>query len=131
MEHSRYFTVEEANEALEHLEPLVKEVLEIRHDLDATGFDLPSQSFVREHTEDDVERVNQKLDRLEEVLEEMHDTGALYKDPSFEKGTLDFPHLMEDDDGGSREVYLCWMEGEEEVGYWHPMDEGMRGRQPL
>ncbi len=130
MEHERYFTVEEANDALESLRPLVQEVLEIRHDLDALGYDLPSRSFVREPDDEDVERVEKKLARLEQVLDEVHETGALYKDPTFEKGTLDFPHLREGKDG-EKEVYLCWMEGEDEVGYWHPVDEGMRGRRPL
>lgn len=130
MEHRRRFTVEEANEALEELRPLVQEVLEIRHDLDALGFDLPSRSFVREPGDGDVERAESLLARLEEVLEEIHSTGALYKDPTFEKGTLDFPHLM-DRDGEEKEVYLCWMEGEEDLAYWHPVDEGMQGRRPL
>lgn len=131
MKHDRQFTVEEANAALEELRPLVKQVLEIRHDLDALGFDLPSQSFVQEPGSDDVERVDALLDDLESLLDEIHDSGALYKDPSFEKGTLDFPHRMTGEDGETEEVYLCWMEGEDEVGYWHPVDEGMRGRQPL
>jgi hypothetical protein len=41
-------------------------------------------------------------------------------------GLLDFPWLREDE-----VVLLCWRLGEEEIGYWHGMDEGYAGRKPL
>jgi hypothetical protein len=28
-------------------------------------------------------------------------------------------------------VLLCWKLGEEEIGYWHGVDEGFAGRKPL
>ncbi len=43
-----------------------------------------------------------------------------------DRGLVDFPSVRED-----REVYLCWEEGEEEIGYWHDEDSGYGGRQPL
>jgi hypothetical protein len=30
-----------------------------------------------------------------------------------------------------REVYLCWLLGEDEVGHWHELDAGFAGRQSL
>jgi hypothetical protein len=30
-----------------------------------------------------------------------------------------------------QEVFLCWELGEDEVGHWHELDSGYRGRQPL
>ena len=30
-----------------------------------------------------------------------------------------------------REVFLCWRLGEPEVSYWHDLDAGFAGRQPL
>ena len=39
---------------------------------------------------------------------------------------MDFPALRE-----GREVYLCWRLGEEEVAFWHELDAGFSGRQPL
>jgi hypothetical protein len=32
---------------------------------------------------------------------------------------------------GDRDVYLCWQVGEERIAYWHELDAGFRGRQPL
>ena len=43
-----------------------------------------------------------------------------------ERGLVDFPALRE-----GREVYLCWVEGEDEIGFWHELDAGFVGRQPI
>jgi hypothetical protein len=41
-------------------------------------------------------------------------------------GLIDFRSIRE-----GREVYLCWKLGEEHVSYWHELDTGYAGRQPL
>ena len=43
-----------------------------------------------------------------------------------DRGLVDFPAIRDGD-----EVFLCWEEGEEEVGYWHDLESGYGGRQPL
>ncbi len=46
------------------------------------------------------------------------------KDP--ERGLIDFSHERE-----SEVVFLCYLLGEENLGYWHHVDAGFAGRQPL
>jgi hypothetical protein len=43
-----------------------------------------------------------------------------------DRGLIDFPALRE-----TREVYLCWVDGEEDIEYWHELEAGYAGRQPL
>jgi hypothetical protein len=43
-----------------------------------------------------------------------------------DRGLVDFPALRE-----GREVYLCWVEGEPDIGFWHHLDAGYAGRQEL
>jgi hypothetical protein len=43
-----------------------------------------------------------------------------------EEGLVDFPS---DRDG--RTVYLCWKQGEDSIQWWHDLDTGFAGRQPL
>ncbi len=43
-----------------------------------------------------------------------------------DRGLIDFPALRD-----GREVYLCWIDGEPDVGFWHELDAGYRGRQEL
>lgn len=50
--------------------------------------------------------------------------GIELKDP--EKGLIDFFHRRD-----GRSVYLCYCLGEQEIGYWHELDAGFAGRQPI
>ena len=43
-----------------------------------------------------------------------------------ERGLVDFPALV-----SGRQVWLCWQLGETTIGWWHGMDTGFDGRQPL
>ncbi len=42
------------------------------------------------------------------------------------RGLIDFPALM-----GDREVFLCWEQAEEDIEFWHELDAGYAGREPL
>jgi hypothetical protein len=64
-----------------------------------------------------VEQLNERLARLNEWGIEMK---------GLDEGLLDFPS---DRDG--RVVYLCWRVGEERIAFWHEIDSGFAGRQPL
>jgi len=63
-------------------------------------------------------------ERLQELLDELLSLGVEPKDPL--RGLLDFPSLRD-----GRVVYLCWMLDEPEILYWHELDAGFAGRQPL
>ncbi len=43
-----------------------------------------------------------------------------------DRGLIDFPAIRD-----GREVYLCWIDGEEDIAFWHELDAGYGGRQPL
>ena len=50
--------------------------------------------------------------------------GIELKDPRL--GLVDFPGEM-----NGRRILLCWRLGEPEVQFWHEVDAGYAGRQPL
>ena len=64
------------------------------------------------------------FDRLDKLLHRIFDTGAQVKD--INTGLLDFPALRE-----GQEVYLCWKYGEDQIAFWHEIDAGFVGRQPI
>jgi hypothetical protein len=43
-----------------------------------------------------------------------------------DRGLIDFPAIRD-----GREVYLCWIDGEQDIGFWHELDAGYAGRQEL
>ena len=62
---------------------------------------------------------------LRSALIELQEMEIVLRD--LERGLVDFPSMRE-----GREVYLCWVEQEEdEIAYWHDLETGFAGRQPL
>ncbi|HEU5424586.1 MAG TPA: DUF2203 domain-containing protein [Nitrolancea sp.] len=57
-------------------------------------------------------------------LQQMATLGVEVKD--LDSGLVDFPSLRE-----GRVVYLCWRLDEPTIAYWHELDTGFLGREPL
>jgi hypothetical protein len=129
----RYFTPAEANKALERVRPLAErmvahrrrmleaqarqERLESRVSGNGGGIDPGEPAELETEVEREAEAVGKCVDDLLEV-------GVQVKD--LDTGLLDFPSLRD-----GEEVLLCWHLGEDEVRYWHTLDGGFAGRQPL
>lgn len=72
----------------------------------------------------DKDRLERLAAEIEKGLEEIAAMGGATKDLGM--GLVDFPHRRD-----GREVNLCWRHGERQVRFWHALDEGYAGRQPL
>jgi hypothetical protein len=129
----RLFTLEEANElvpflkdAFQRLAPAQEELTTMRERL--LGLQRQRRSNGSSSSESESSRLQDELDRLvrrlEETLEEITDRGIIVRDVA--SGLVDFPSLRE-----GREVYLCWISGEDRIEYWHETDRGFAHRQPL
>jgi hypothetical protein len=64
------------------------------------------------------------VSHLLSLLHQIKDMGVLLKDA--DKGLCDFPYMK-----AGRMVYLCWQLGEESIQYWHDVETGFAGREPL
>lgn len=122
----KIFTLQQANEALDLIRPWMDEVQSIRQKI------LQQQPETWSAIEKSVgnggnralSRLVQDFERLDVLVHQILETGAQIKD--INSGLLDFSALKE-----GREVYLCWQYGEGEIAYWHEVDAGYAGRQPI
>jgi hypothetical protein len=64
------------------------------------------------------------LAEIQETLREFQKREIMIKD--VEQGLIDFPSIM-----GDKEVFLCWEKDEDDIEYWHDIDSGFAGREPL
>ena len=71
-----------------------------------------------------VNRTVRALAAFKEVLMEFQERQIQLKD--LERGLIDFPAIL-----GGKEVFLCWEQDEEDIEFWHDLDTGYAGREPL
>jgi hypothetical protein len=128
-----YFTPDEANDALDEVRPLTAELVEHRRALvelqerqaaliariAGNGGDLEPREV-----QDVQERLDEEVTGIARCVARIHEAGGLVKD--LDEGLVDFPAQRE-----GEEVLLCWRLGEDEVAFWHGLEEGFSGRRPL
>jgi len=129
----RHFTPDEANALLDEVRPVAEALVAHRRAMAVTatrqarlvqriagnGGDFDPQeprALEEEFKREDAAAVR--------CVKELQALGVLVKD--LDRGLVDFPALR-----GDEEVLLCWQVGEDEVAYWHGVEEGYAGRKPL
>jgi hypothetical protein len=125
IEHARHYSLEEASALL----PRVAELLEqMRSARDRLGDSEARAALAAAGQGNGGGRpgkvVSEGFVELREAMLELRERDIVLRD--LDRGLVDFPALRE-----GREVYLCWEEGESEIGFWHYPDAGFAGRRPL
>ena len=123
---SKLFSVVEANALLPHLRTLFSRVQAVKERMAEMKPELAGaeSGHVYDWGMPRGAEYIRILEAFQQASKEIEDLGVLVKD--FDQGLCDFPHKRE-----GRLVYLCWKLDEEEVGWWHDLDAGFAGRQPL
>ena len=121
-----YFTVDEANSALEIIRPLLQEILGIRDEILAKQPEVwPAiERSAGNGGNATLSRIADDFSRLDALVHKVLDTGVQVKDINI--GLLDFPALR-----NGEEVLLCWKYGEDKIGFWHDKEAGYAGRRPI
>ena len=122
----RYFTLQEARETLRAIRPIADEIREIRREILARRPEVwpVVERAAGNGGSQSASKLVREFERLDALVRQVQATGVLFKDLNL--GLLDFPALKD-----GREVYLCWKFGEEDIAFWHEVEAGYAGRQPV
>jgi hypothetical protein len=121
--HSRHYSLEEATALL----PRVAELLATMRDARERLGDSEARTALAEASNGGGEPgkvVSGGFLELRESMLELREREIVLRD--LDRGLIDFPSLRD-----GREIYLCWEEGEPEIGFWHEPEAGFAGRRPL
>ena len=130
---SRVFTVDEANAMLPLVGAITRDLVELSREVVDRHQRVEHLKAGREVLSgdpyhDELAQIEEELAkdrrRLNEYVEELRHLGVEPK--SGVEGIVDFPTLL-----NGEMVYLCWQSGEPEVMFWHTLEGGFAGRQPL
>ena len=125
MKHRRHYTLAEANAALGWVEEAIADLRSAREGLsDEEAREALAEAGPQNGGGDPGRVVSEAFVQLRAALERFQEEEVVLRD--LDRGLVDFPALRDD-----REVYLCWLEGEDEIGYWHDLEAGFAGREPL
>ncbi|MDX1377835.1 MAG: DUF2203 domain-containing protein [Anaerolineales bacterium] len=122
----QFFTLQQANEALIIIRPLMDEVQAIREKILANQPEAwPAiEKSAGNGGNQALSRMADDFEKLDALIHQILDTGAQIKDINM--GLLDFSATRD-----GREVYLCWQYGEGDIAFWHEVEAGYAGRQPI
>ncbi len=132
----KIFTAEEANQVLSQVASLVQQlqglqtsILQTNRQLDegtrklAQGNGYPIKDIRRQLAELTQHQLD-LLQAFQSALQQLENLGGILKD--LNQGLVDFYGLRE-----GELVLLCWRLGEDQVRFWHTLEEGFAGRRPL
>ena len=125
MTHERHYTIEQANAALEFVSERLERLRSARAQLtDEEARETLTQAAPSNGGGAPGRVVSEGFLGLQEAIAELQEMDIVLRD--LDRGLVDFPAMRD-----GREIYLCWEEGEPEVGFWHDPEAGFGGRQPI
>jgi len=120
------FSLDEANALVPQIAELLEELASERDQLANMGIKL--ESMLQHANGNGGSKAGSEyamvLQSFNAHLSFFQDLGCDLKD--LDHGLVDFPSIRD-----GKLVYLCWRRGEDQVRYWHDLDAGFAGRQPL
>lgn len=123
---AKYYTLEQAKAALPQVKALMGRVQEARSEIMRLRPDVwpVLQKAATNGGNAAAGEVYTHFHKLESGVKGILEMGILVKD--IDMGLIDFLSIR-----NGREVYLCWKHGEDELAYWHDVNAGYGGRQPI
>ena len=129
---TRFFDLDEANEALRELEPILAALRDQRAELirlrDRVLAATSGEAAEPSDPTDELKRLRLRMqgvvDQMQAGVARIDELGATLRD--IETGLIDFPALA-----SGRQIWLCWRLGEGPIEWWHELSSGFDGRLPL
>jgi hypothetical protein len=121
----KHYTRAEARALLPQIRRWLRRLMQLRRNLQKQDEQLDAMR--KDASDLGGELVNNWVRTMAEVkavLLEFYHREIQIKD--LERGLIDFPALMD-----GKEVFLCWEQAEKDIEYWHDLDAGYAGREPL
>lgn len=124
--YKKHFTLEEANKLVPEFSQYFEEIFQLHENLrpERKQKELVTQTLSKNGGWSKSAEYLENSFKVSKILDKILKSGAVVKD--LQRGLIDFPHLSE-----GKEVFLCWEVGEKEIKFWHDLESGYPGRQPL
>ena len=129
----RYFTLQEARSMLPWLAEQFDKLDAAREEENRVQQDTVNvyrksrsngHGGVEKQISDSQKAVEEAMTRTTDLAREITDRGIIVR--HIRSGLVDFLSRRE-----GREIFLCWVRGEDDIRFWHGVNEGYASRKPL
>ena len=126
----RYYDIDAANARISELRPVLEQLRDDRDAVAAAQRELARFRGSNGSSDHAAELERQELRirgivaRMSEAVAQIEAWGVTLRD--IVSGLIDIPALA-----SGRPIWLCWRLGEADIAWWHELETGFGGRQPL
>ena len=136
MSDPQYFNLDEANALLGQVIPLIEQLRALRKSIvhlheqlgEPMGHFEAGNGYPLKDVHRSLEELTQRqmllIEAFRSALDQLQALGCVLKD--LETGLVDFYSLR-----AGEPILLCWRLGEDRIRFWHTLESGFMGRQPL
>ena len=128
MEYPVYYSLEEARLLLPILEEKLLKLIQIQKALEFLSTVNVENESGGQEIDLMITKLNMKYYKkiylYHKYIAQLLSLGVVIKD--LQQGLIDFNAKY-----GGRDIFLCWRIGEKDIHFWHEIEEGFAGRQPI
>ncbi len=121
---SQILDIDEARRRLADVRGVVDAIMATTREIAALQQELRAMRSDSEREADLRDRHSRAQNTFRKEVQKLNDLGAVLKDPM--TGLIDFYTWVD-----GELAFLCWQHGEDNIEYWHGIEEGYRGRKPV
>jgi hypothetical protein len=133
---TQFWTIKEANKAIPRVREKVLFLTALRERINeiveqkdiffcrVAAKNQKGRKYLEEHAKRFDQAVEEATELFYGVVEKLHQEGILVKD--LDDGRVGFCGYLY-----NREILLCWTLKDKQVRWWHEVEEGYEGRQPI
>ena len=125
MIHDRHYSRDEAELMLPRVKPVLQKLRDAKDLLtDDEAHEVLTEAAPGNGGGEPGRQVGEAFLEVRRLLGALQEAGIVVRD--IDRGLIDFPTIRD-----GEEIYLCWELGEDSIDWWHDIEDGYRGRQPL
>lgn len=124
MMYKKHFNLDEARNLIPTLKSKLIVMRNLALKLKAAGFDIYKAEYRIGFHPDTQTEFPKDYQKLRKLVAEIYSLGIEIK--GIEQGLVDFPAIRK-----GEEVFLCWKMDEQDIEFWHLIEDGFAGRQHI
>lgn len=121
MIYKKHFKLDEARRLIPALKSKLIIIRNLALRLKSIGYDIYNASYHPGFHPDTCTEFPEDYQKLRKIVTEIYSWGIEIK--GIEQGLVDFPAIRD-----GEEVFLCWKMDEQDIEFWHHIEDGFMGR---